>query len=133
MGKNNDQAHPPIHPTKSIANAQLGAKEQKVYEFITRRFLACVSKNAKGKGTTVEIDIANERFEANGLVVLEKNYLDVYPYEKWETHTIPKYTVGETFKPSKIGMNEGTTTAPSLLTEPELINLMDKNGIGEFF
>lgn len=31
----------------------------------------------------MEIDIANERFVAHGLMILARNYLDVYPYEKW--------------------------------------------------
>lgn len=31
----------------------------------------------------MEIDIANERFMAHGLMILARNYLDVYPYEKW--------------------------------------------------
>lgn len=31
----------------------------------------------------MEIDIANERFVAQGLMILAQNYLEVYPYEKW--------------------------------------------------
>ena len=46
QGKKSDQAHPPIHPTKYAAN--LGdEKERKVYEFIVRHFLACISKDAQ--------------------------------------------------------------------------------------
>lgn len=35
--------------------------EKKVYEFVVRHFLACVSQDAQGFETTVEIDIANEK------------------------------------------------------------------------
>lgn len=39
-GKNNDQAHPPIHPTK-YGNEQAWTPEKKrLYEFIVRSFLA---------------------------------------------------------------------------------------------
>lgn len=31
----------------------------------------------------MEIDIAQERFVAHGLVILARNYLDVYPYDRW--------------------------------------------------
>jgi len=65
-GSNNDQAHPPIHPTKSAANENFNEQQKKVYEFVTRRFLACISDNARGKETTIEIDIAQERFTATG-------------------------------------------------------------------
>lgn len=35
--------------------------ERKVYEYIVRHFLACLSKDAEGLETTVEIDINNEK------------------------------------------------------------------------
>lgn len=35
--------------------------ERKVYEYIVRHFLACLSKDAEGLETVVEIDINNER------------------------------------------------------------------------
>ena len=63
--------------------------DQRLYEFIVRHFLACCSRDAKGQETTVEIDIAKERFVAHGLMILERNYLEVYPYEKWSDKVSP--------------------------------------------
>lgn len=63
-GKKNDKAHPPIHPTNSANN--LEADERRVYELVTRRFLASCSTNAEGKQTTVEIEIAGEYFSTSG-------------------------------------------------------------------
>lgn len=37
-----------------------------MYEFITRRFLACCSKDALGWETTVEVDYGGEEFSATG-------------------------------------------------------------------
>jgi len=54
----------------------------KVYEFVVRHFLACLLKNAEGRETTVEIDIAGEKFTANGFEIIARNYLDMYIYEK---------------------------------------------------
>jgi DNA topoisomerase-3 len=65
-----------------------------------------------------------------GLVVLEKNYLLVYPYDKWVGHVVPEFEEGEEFQPSVCELKEGKTTKPSLLTEADLVTLMDKNGIG---
>ncbi|KAG0149961.1 hypothetical protein CROQUDRAFT_58679, partial [Cronartium quercuum f. sp. fusiforme G11] len=127
-GKKNDKAHPPIHPTAHANN--LADDEKRVYELITRRYLACCSKNAVGKTTTIDVLIAEEAFTATGLVILERNYLDVYVYDKWSGHTLPDFQVGEKFMPSVCELNEGSTTRPNPLTEADLVGLMDKNGIG---
>ncbi|XP_059470353.1 DNA topoisomerase 3-alpha [Neocloeon triangulifer] len=128
QGKKSDQAHPPIHPTKYSNSLQ--GNEKKVYELIVRHFLACVSKDAKGHETKVHITIGEEKFNAKGLMVLEKNYLEVYIYERWSDSEIPIYNVGEQFVPTTLELREGETSAPNLLTEPELITLMEKHGIG---
>jgi DNA topoisomerase-3 len=64
-GKNNDQAHPPIHPTAHAGN--LAGDEKRIYEFITRRFLASCSKDALGFETIVEIVYGGEDFFAKGM------------------------------------------------------------------
>jgi DNA topoisomerase-3 len=63
-GKNNDNSHPPIHPTKSAPNLQ--GSEKAIYELVTRHFLACCSDDAQGHETVVEIDISGERFTTKG-------------------------------------------------------------------
>ncbi len=96
-----------------------------------RRFLACCSDDAKGELSTVEIEYGEENFFANGLLVLQRNYLDVYPYEKWESsQQLPEFVLHETFEPTEANIIDGETSAPGYLTEPELISLMDANGIG---
>jgi DNA topoisomerase-3 len=130
-GRNNDKAHPPIHPVNYVAPTSLNDNERRVYEFVVRRFLACCSEDAVGEATDVEIEYGGETFAVHGLTVLARNYLDVYPYDKWESsQNLPPYTVGETFEPTEATMGDGKTSAPSYLTEPELISLMDANGIG---
>ncbi|KAH9499590.1 DNA topoisomerase 3-alpha [Bulinus truncatus] len=127
-GTKTDQAHPPIHPLKYKDNLQ--GNEKKVYEFIVRHFLACVSQDAQGHETIVDINIAGEIFSAQGLMILARNYLDVYPYEKWNAKEIPLYYQGDQFEPCSIELVNGETSPPSLLTEADLIALMEKHGIG---
>lgn len=57
--------------------------EGRLYEFIVRHFLACVSQDALGQETMVDIDIAQEKFSTAGLMIIARNYLDVYPYDRW--------------------------------------------------
>lgn len=130
-GRNNDKAHPPIHPVNFVVISTLSADEQKVYEFVVRRFLACCSEDAKGSKTEIALLYGNEVFNTSGLTVLERNYLDVYPYDKWtSSQELPRFTEGETFEPTEARIHEGQTSPPGYLTEPELIGLMDANGIG---
>ncbi|XP_038184564.1 DNA topoisomerase 3-alpha isoform X2 [Arvicola amphibius] len=127
-GNKSDQAHPPIHPTKYTSSLQ--GDERRLYEFIVRHFLACCSQDAQGQETTVEIDIAQERFVAHGLIILARNYLDVYPYDHWSDKLLPVYEQGFRFQPSTVEMVDGETSPPQLLTEADLIALMEKHGIG---
>ncbi|KAF2432033.1 DNA topoisomerase [Tothia fuscella] len=130
-GRNNDKAHPPIHPVNYTNPSTLSDEESRVYSFVVRRFLACCSSDAVGELTTVEIEYGSEIFSASGLTVIARNYLDVYPYDKWESsQQLPVFATGETFVPTEAKMSEGKTSAPGYLTEPELIALMDANGIG---
>jgi DNA topoisomerase-3 len=65
-----------------------------------------------------------------GLVVQQRNYLDVYIYDKWNGNLLPEFQVGEKFHPDVCQLKDGQTSQPSLLTEADLVSLMDKNGIG---
>lgn len=80
-----------------------------MYELVVRHFLACVSQDAKGSETNVKATIDEEHFSLNGLQIIEKNYLDVYPYEKWSAKVIPTYREGETFTPNEIVVSSRLT------------------------
>lgn len=130
-GKHDDKAHPPIHPITYAAPSVLNFDEGRLYEYVVRRFLACCSEDAVGMATDVDLQYADENFSAHGVIVLERNYLDVFIYDKWENTTeLPKFTKGETFQPTEAMMTEGKTSPPNYLTEADLIALMDANGIG---
>ncbi|KAM3427461.1 hypothetical protein MY4824_009430 [Beauveria thailandica] len=130
-GRHDDKAHPPIHPITYAAPSVLNYDEGRLYEYVVRRFLACCSEDAKGSATEIDLQYGEEMFSTCGVIVLERNYLNVYVYEKWnDTAELPKFTVGEQFEPTEAMMTEGKTGPPSYLTEADLIALMDANGIG---
>ena len=112
-------------------STSLSPDERRVYEFVVRRFLGCCSEDAKGESTTIEITYGDEIFHANGLLVLQRNYLEVYTYDRWESsQQLPTFHLNEVFEPTEATMTDGETGPPGYLTEPELISLMDANGIG---
>ena len=130
MGRLDDQAHPPIHPVKYADPSVLNEKEKKIYELLVRHFLACVSPDATGKETIIELEMGAEFFTAKGLIIEDPGYLDIYPYDKWYDTYLPVFLPGEVITPSRLFFQTGKTTPPSFLTEAELIGLMDKQGIG---
>jgi DNA topoisomerase-3 len=127
-GNHNDEAHPPIHPVRSAIN--LTGDDRKVYDFITRRFLACCSDAARGQETVVYLSIQEEQFTAKGLMILERNYLQVYPFDKWSNSQVGTFQETQEFIPTEIKITPGSTTKPKMLTEADLITLMDNAGIG---
>lgn len=130
-GRHDDKAHPPIHPITYAAPTVLNFDEGRLYEYVVRRFLACCSDDAKGMATDIDLQYGDEKFSARGVIVLERNYLEVFVYEKWEnTAELPNFTRGEQFEPTEAMMTEGKTSPPGYLTEADLISLMDANGIG---
>ena len=134
-GKQDDKSHPPIHPIKYLNindKKYSDSKMYELYELITRYFLACVSCDAKGYTTMVELSIGNQHFKTNGTEVFDLGYLEVYKYEKWNDKLIPEFEINERIDYSNINhfIRKGNTSPPNLLSENELISLMDKNGIG---
>lgn len=129
-GKGDDKAHPPIHPTKFVAPERMDNDEKRLYELVVRYFLGCCSDDARGASSQLQITIAGEVFKTTGQTVLERNWLDVVRYERWNSRTIPCLSLGDVFIPSSLLMMDGATKPPELLSEDELIAIMDKNGIG---
>ena len=52
-GKHDDKAHPPIHPVKNADRSQLSNDEWRIYDLLTRHFLASISKDAELAETNV--------------------------------------------------------------------------------
>ena len=69
------------------------------------RAAACrtCSKPAVGFETRVAITIAEEGFTTTGLMVTERNWLDVYPYANWGGNAnLPVFQQGQQFIPQDI-------------------------------
>ncbi|KAI3900876.1 hypothetical protein MKW92_037886 [Papaver armeniacum] len=119
-GGHDDKAHPPIHPTKfSAGESNWTQDHHRVYELVVRHFLACVSQPAVGAETIVQIDIAGELFSTTGLMIIARNYLDVYRFENWGGSVIPQHVFGQQFMPTSLTLDSA-----------DLLNCMDKAGIG---
>lgn len=129
-GPHDDHAHPPIHPVRCCERGDLVGEDWQVYELITRHFLACCSPDARGSRTEVEISCAQESFLKAGVVVHDRGWLEVYPYSNWVEDLLPVFRVNELVSFSALNMAESATQPPQLLSEAELIGIMDREKIG---
>ena len=106
-GMQDDNMHPPIHPVRLKENRNgLTKKEWKVYEIIVRHFLASVAKDAVCFQAYIQCDIRSEVFIATGLTVEEYNWLEVFPYEKWNQKVLPDLQPGQKFNPSSFSIQK---------------------------
>ncbi len=115
-GRNDDAAHPPITPCKAVDPQTINDQNQrKIYTLIVKHYLACCSRDAIGKETVLKLRMASEEFTATGLMIVERNWLEIYsPWERWSTGQgeLPNVQVGSRITPTSILMKEGSTTAP---------------------
>ena len=133
-GQNDDQAHPPITPCRAVdPNTIDNQTHRNVYKLVVVHYLACCSRDAIGKESQIVVRMDTEEFTATGLMILERNWLEIYhPWENWSTGQgeLPALEVGSRIRPSSLLMQAGTTSPPQPISEVELITMMDRHGIG---
>ncbi|MGC9136012.1 DNA topoisomerase [Caldivirga sp.] len=136
-GKDNDNAHPPIHPVKAADKAELMARFRDfkywiIYDLVVRHFLATLSPPALVEEQRLVVDAGGVLFEASGLRIINDGYFVIYPFEKPKANPLPltalRVGMQVTVKDSKVVKRK--TTPPPYLSESELLRLMRKYGIG---
>ena len=123
--------HPPITPTTKIPSFdQLGHQETILYDFILRNFIGSISYDAKFKKTNCTFQFGNEKFSLEGISADKAGFLEVCNWSSIATRTLPIMKQGQKFTLISVDIEEGCTEAPDYLTESELIEKMEKFGIG---
>jgi DNA topoisomerase-3 len=119
-GQHDDNAHPPITPCKAVDPQSIADPTQRgVYALVVKHYLACCSRDAVGKETQLTLKMASEEFTAKGLMILEKNWLEIYaPWERWSTGQgeIPPLQVGSRLVPTSLLLKDGRTAPPQPIT-----------------
>ncbi|KAG9487489.1 hypothetical protein GDO78_007378 [Eleutherodactylus coqui] len=123
--------HPPITPMRSATEAELGGDAWRLYEYITRHFIATISYDCKYLQTSIGFCVGCERFTSTCKEVISPGFTEVMPWlgipmeESFES-----CERGDKFNVDEIKLLEKQTCPPDYLTEAELITLMEKHGIG---
>jgi len=128
QGRLDDGAHTPIYPVASYTGSGMHLK---VWEYVARRFLAnAFYSDALKRERFAELSLAGVRMRSSGAEILEPGFFEVYGYFRPADNPIPELKVGEKVLLVSLKLHEGKTRPPERLSEPELLRLMEKHGIG---
>ncbi|MBD3163933.1 DNA topoisomerase I [Candidatus Woesearchaeota archaeon] len=129
-GKKTDPAHPAVYPT-GIRPKSMDEKERKVYDIITKRFMATFAEPALRETDKVEIGVNSEIFLAKGTRTVQKGWHVFYqPYVKIEEEEIPAVLKGDKVKIKKIELQSKETQPPKRYTPSSIIRALEKRNLG---
>lgn len=128
--------HHAIIPTGVRAN-NITEAERKVYDLVTRRFIAAFYSNCKVSTTTILGEAAKVEFKATGKQILEPGWRVVFDTkanqneeeeaDKDEEAILPEFTIGES-GPHEPALSEKWTQPPKYYTEATLLRAMETAG-----
>ena len=121
--------HFAIIPTL-VAPKALSEPEQKLYDLVTKRFLAIFYPAAEFLVTTRITRVENEPFKSEGKVMVNAGWLAVYGKEadSDETPNLVLVKPGETVKTVKIEVEANVTKPPARYSEATLLGAMEGAG-----
>ena len=122
--------HFAIIPT-TVAPKHLSEPEQKLYDLVTKRFLAIFYPAAEFLVTTRITRVESEPFKSEGKVMVNAGWLAVYGKEVAESDDTPSLVpvkAGETVKTEKIEVEANVTKPPARYSEATLLGAMEGAG-----
>ncbi|KIY99766.1 topoisomerase (DNA) III beta, partial [Monoraphidium neglectum] len=123
--------HPPITPVEPATEEELGGGDAwRLYDFCARWFLASVSPDCVVRKTKAVLSGGGEAFVAGGTVVLKPGFTAIMPWRAPQAEPLPVLQEGESLPLQAVELVQGKTSPPDYLTEAELIERMEKHGIG---
>ena len=139
--KGAQEAHEAIRPTFiNTEGLDWTNQERRLYDLIWKRTIASQMADAQIEKTTVTIDIngAEEKFVANGEVVVFDGFLKVYRESideestsgQDEVHMLPSLRVNDKMECKEIVSTERFSQGPVRYTEASLVHKMEELGIG---
>jgi DNA topoisomerase-1 len=127
-------AHEAIRPTEAgltpeKARAMLSADQHKLYELIWNRAIASQAKAAIVARTRIGIAAADTLWVARGAVVMETGYLRFWKNLDKDL-VLPRVEPGQKLDFREVDVAKHATKPPPRYSEPRLVQLMEKVGIG---
>ncbi|MEA2427934.1 MAG: topoisomerase, partial [Thermoleophilaceae bacterium] len=131
--------HHALIPTKSEHNlSKMGPDELKVYDLVTKRFLAVFFPDAVYERTRIETVVSEHAFRTSGRRMLEAGWKSVYGEEAQQTEAgeddtggdqlLPKLEQGEQVDVPSVESIRKETQPPRRFTEASLLAAMETAG-----
>ena len=130
--KGAQEAHEAIRPTdvkRSPAQLQASADETKLYELIWNRAVASQCCSARLRKTRVVTKSGAVQWEANGQVVEFPGYTRYWNNLSADSQ-LPALQQGQPLTLKRAAADKKQTQPPPRYTEPKLVQLMERKGIG---
>ncbi|KAJ8675377.1 hypothetical protein QAD02_011163 [Eretmocerus hayati] len=119
--KGNDAGdHPPITPMRSASRNELDGDAWRLYDYITRDFIATLARDCKYLSTTVKIEIGMETFTVTGHSLIDPGYTSLLTWQALSNNeSLPRFSIGDSVKIGDVKLAECFTQPPDYLTESE--------------
>ncbi len=136
--KNAQEAHEAIRPTHFDNPANnLSGDEQKLYDLIWKRTIACQMTNAEFDSVAVDIkpDNADAIFHSVGTTCTFDGFMKIYNEtrdddENEDVTKLPPLEIGDKININKFLPEQHFTTPPARFTEASLVKKLEELGIG---
>ncbi|KAI8468313.1 MAG: DNA topoisomerase [Monoraphidium minutum] len=123
--------HPPITPVAAATEEELGGGDAwRLYDFVARWFLGSTSPDCVVRKTKAVLTGGGEGFVASGTVLLKPGFTAIMPWRAPQAEPLPPLQEGEVLPLQGVELAQGRTAPPDYLSEAELIERMEKHGIG---
>lgn len=139
--KGAQEAHEAIRPTDMSRRSISGtAQEERLYELIWKRTIACQMADARIERTTVNVSVSGreEKFVATGEVIRFDGFLRVYRESRGDdegtqnedSNILPPMTEGQSLQREEVTAQQRFTQQPARYTEASLVHKLEELGIG---
>ncbi len=132
--------HHAIIPTRSEHRVdKMSDDDKRIYDLVTRRFLAVFHPDAVWENTRLETTVASHLFRTRGRVLMEAGWRGVYGEiadergdaaedDEGANQTLPKLAKGETVDTLEVASEEKVTQPPRRYSDASLLGAMETAG-----
>src|SRR6266581_4596165 len=130
-GPKDDPAHPAIFPTGESAKKPLFGGEAKLYDLISRRFMATFADSSLKTSSRIVFNYNNYRFFLSGSRIVRLGWIEFYrPYAFDESRSLPDLKIGDRAKVQDIRSVEKFAQPPHRYNPSSLLKKMEETNIG---
>lgn len=123
------EAHEAIRPTNLNEKVEVGPDENKLYDIIFRRFVACQMAESIYDETVIDVTAGKYLLRASGQIMKFDGWRKLFPRDE-NSIALPDVSTNEVLQLVEIKPIQKFTEAPARFNEASLIKMLEKLGIG---